>query len=175
MANFCITCLDHPEGVLSEPLSDEEIAKDCSSLKSGTSGVTLNYEHIRFAGPPFWHLLHESYGQFFLNFSVSKSLKTVLILPLFKGKGAKAKNKDNYRGITHFPALCKIYEMILLDRLEKFAAQKGYFSELQFGFSEGVGCIEASYTISETINHMLERGSKLFSCFLDVRKAFDTV
>ena len=53
--------------------------------------------------------------------------------------------------------------------------KKGYFSELQFGFSEGVGCIEASFTILETINHMLERGSKVFGCFLDVRKAFDTV
>ena len=60
-------------------------------------------------------------------------------------------------------------------RLEKFAADRGYFSELQFGFREGVGCIEASFTILETINHMLERGSKVFSCFLDVRKAFDTV
>ena len=65
--------------------------------------------------------------------------------------------------------------MILLNRLTKGSAQKGYFSELQFGFSEGVGCIEASFTILETINHMLERGSKVFSCFLDVRKAFDTV
>ena len=27
----------------------------------------------------------------------------------------------------------------------------------------------------ELINHMLERGSKVFGCFLDVRKAFDTV
>ena len=44
-----------------------------------------------------------------------------------------------------------------------------------FGFREGVGCIEASFTILETINHMLERGSKVFSCFLDVRKASDTV
>ena len=46
---------------------------------------------------------------------------------------------------------------------------------MQFGFQEGVGCIEASFPILETINHMLERGSKVFSCFLDVRKAFDTV
>ena len=46
---------------------------------------------------------------------------------------------------------------------------------MQFGFKEGVGCTEASFTILETINHMLERGSKVFSCFLDVRKAFDTV
>ena len=65
--------------------------------------------------------------------------------------------------------------MILLNRLEKFAAGNEYFSELPFGFREGVGCIEASFTILETINHMLERGSKVFSCFLDVRKAFDTV
>ena len=55
------------------------------------------------------------------------------------------------------------------------AADNGYFSELQFGFSEGVGCIEASFTILETINHVLEQGSKVFNCFLDVRKAFVTV
>ena len=74
-----------------------------------------------------------------------------------------------------FPTLCKIYEMILLNRLEAFAKQKGFFSEMQFGFQEGIGCIEASFTILETINHMLERGCKIFSCFLDVRKAFDMI
>ena len=65
--------------------------------------------------------------------------------------------------------------MILLSRLKKFAKQQGFFSNLQFGFEEGVGCIEASFAILETINHMLERGSKVFGCFLDVRKSFDTV
>ena len=70
-----------------------------------------------------------------------------------KGKGAKANNKDDYRGITLFPTLCKIYEMIILNRLEKFASQAGYFSEMQFGFEEGSGCIKASSTILETINH----------------------
>ena len=65
--------------------------------------------------------------------------------------------------------------MILFNRLDNFAAHKGFFSEMQFGFQEDVGCTEASFTILETINHMLERGSKVFSCFLDVRKAFDTV
>ena len=110
-----------------------------------------------------------------VDFSVSESMKTVIILPLFKGKGAKAINKDNYRGITLFPTLCRVYEMILLNRLEKFANEKGYFLELQLGFREAVGCVEASFTILETMNHMLERGSKVFSYFLYVRKAFDTV
>ena len=84
-------------------------------------------------------------------------------MPLSKGKGAKANNKDSYRRITLFPTLCKIYEMVLLNRLEKFAADRGYFSELQFGFREGVGCTEASFTILETINHILERERAKFS------------
>ena len=53
--------------------------------------------------------------------------------------------------------------------------ENNFFSHLQFGFQEGAGCIEASFTILETINHYLERGSTIFGCFLDVRKAFDTV
>ena len=65
--------------------------------------------------------------------------------------------------------------MVLLSRLEKHAVDEGLFSDMQFGFKEGVGCTEASFTILETINHILERGSKVFGCFFDVRKAFDTV
>ena len=51
----------------------------------------------------------------------------------------------------------------------------GFFSEMEFGFQEGVGCTEASFIITETINHKLEHDSKNFSCFLNVRKAFETV
>ena len=94
---------------------------------------------------------------------------------MFKGKNTKANNKDDYIGITLFPTLCKVYETILLNRLEKYASEKGYFSEWQFSFREEVGCVEACFTILETINHKLDQGRKVFSCFLDVRKAFDTV
>ena len=59
--------------------------------------------------------------------------------------------------------------------MENFAKAKVLFSDMQFGFREGVDCTEAWFTILEAINHMIERRSKVFSCFLDVRKAFDTV
>ena len=65
--------------------------------------------------------------------------------------------------------------MVILKRLERFAKDKNYFSHLQFGLKNGTGCIEASLLIYEAINHFVERGSKVFACFLDVRKAFDTV
>ena len=52
--------------------------------------------------------LFQLYQKFFENCSVCESLKTGVILQLFKGNGSKANNKDNYRGITLFPTLCKI-------------------------------------------------------------------
>ena len=115
------------------------------------------------------------FQEFFLNGPICLTLKTGIILPLFNGKGAKANNKENYGGITLFLTLCKIYETILLNRLKNYASHHQYFSEMQFGFQEGVGCIEASFAIIETLNYMLERGSKIFDYFLDIRKAFDTV
>ena len=169
------SCKNDPFGDLNDPLRYEEVANVYSKLKLGVSGVVVDYEHVRFAGPVLWNFLFELYNEFFDRSSVCESLKVGTVLPLFKDKGVKANNKDNYRGITLFPTLCKIYEMDLLNRLEKCAERRGFFSKMQFGFQEGVGCIKASFIILETINHMLERGSKIFSCFLDVRKAFDTV
>ena len=72
-------------------------------LKNGT--LLFDYEHIPFAGPTLWKHLFLLYRVFFQACSVLENLKTGVILPLFKGKAAKANNRDNHRGITLFPML----------------------------------------------------------------------
>ena len=114
-------CTSDSTGAFRGPLTYKEVATVSSNLNPGVSGVLLDYEHIRYAGPSLRRLLYHMYQQFFESSVVCKSLKIGIILPLLKGKGAKANNKDNYRGITLFLTLCKIYEMIFLNRLEKFA------------------------------------------------------
>ena len=54
--------------------------------------------------------------------------------------------------------------------------KKDIFSQMQFGLQERVGCVEASFTVLETINHVLERGGGggVFGCLLDVCKVLDT-
>ena len=123
-------CSEDPAGALSTPLEYEEVARVCSSLKPGVSGISSDYEHSRFAGPTLWNHLFLLYRDFFQTHIVPENLKAGVILPLFKGKRAKANNTDNYRGITMFPTLCKIYEMIILSRLEVIVKQKGFFSEM---------------------------------------------
>ena len=132
------SCSDDRSGVLSGPLQYQEAARVCSQLKPGVCGVLIDYEHVKFAGPDLWILLQDVYQEFFESCMIPECLKSGIILPLFNGKGAKANNKDNYRGITLFPTLCKIYGMILFTRLDNFAAHKSFFSEMQFGFQEGV-------------------------------------
>ena len=65
-----------------------------------------------------------------------------------------------------FPTLCKIYEIILLKWIEKFASERNFFSDLQFGFKEGVGCTEASFTILETINQSHHGKGRKSLCML---------
>ena len=118
------TCIEDPSGALCEPLGYEEVAHVCSRWKPGVTSISIDYEHICYAVPLLWKALFCLYRGFFESSSVCEILKTGIILPLFKGKGAKASNKDNYRGITLFPTICKVYEMIPVNRLEKFASQK---------------------------------------------------
>ena len=50
-----------------------------------------------------------------------------------------------------------------------------YMIKLEIGLETDIREItDASFTILETINHVLERGSKVFGCFLDGKKSLVT-
>ena len=57
--------LTDPGGVPSEPLEYKEIAHVCSTLKSGVSGVEIDYEHVRFAGPALLQTSVSAISNFF--------------------------------------------------------------------------------------------------------------
>ena len=62
-----ISCTNDCTGTLRQPLEYEEVAHICMNLKAGVSGVSIDYEHIRFAGPPLWKHLFQLYKKFFEN------------------------------------------------------------------------------------------------------------
>ena len=69
------SCTEDPSGVLNEPLQYYEIEQVFSQLKPGVTGVSIDYEHIRFAEPNLWVLLHQLLQDFFYKFSVCDDLK----------------------------------------------------------------------------------------------------
>ena len=95
-----------------EPLRYEEVAIVCSKLKSGISGVQRDH-HCGNSS-----VISDVFNKFFF-------------MRFFK-------DRCYFTPVTLFSALCKIYEMVLPNRLESYAKQKGLFSDMQFGFKERV-------------------------------------
>ena len=96
------------------------------------------------------------------------------IVPIHKG-GSKS-DPSNYRGISLLSCLGKFFLSILNKRLAGFCVEKGILSDNQLGFRKGNRCSDAHLIIHNLIDKYCHKySSKIYSCFIDLSKAFDTV
>ena len=96
------------------------------------------------------------------------------IVPIYK-TGPKS-DPSNYRGVSLLSCLGKFFLSILNKRLTKFAMEKGILSETQLGFQKGNRCSDAHLLIHNLIDkHCYKYSRRIYSCFIDLSKAFDTV
>ena len=94
--------------------------------------------------------------------------------PLHK-KGDK-QNPDNYRAITVGSCLGKLFSSLLLDRLLEFRKSSCPDYPNQLGFRSGAQCSDHILSLSTIIEkYTKKKKAKVFACFVDYRKAFDTV
>ncbi|PZC78071.1 hypothetical protein B5X24_HaOG202606 [Helicoverpa armigera] len=119
--------------------------------------------------PPITHIcnLAISSGVFPSDF------KTAIIKPIHKGGGKDCVN--NYRPISILPALSKVLERLLNQRLIKFLESKALLSPAQFGFRNGRSTNDAVHELVDAIVSNLDVKKKCITVFLDLAKAFDTV
>jgi hypothetical protein len=85
---------------------------------------------------------------------------------------------NNYRGICITSCLGKVFNSIIVNRLLKLNESKSLISNNQAGFrSTFRTTAEQIYTLRSLISKYVKSGKKklFYSCFIDFRKAFDTV
>ena len=94
--------------------------------------------------------------------------------PLHK-KGDR-QNPDNYRAITIGSCLGKLFSSLLLKRLIDFRSVVCPDYPNQLGFRSGAQCSDHILTLSTIVQKYtrMPKG-RVFACFVDYRKAFDTV
>ena len=96
------------------------------------------------------------------------------ICPIFK-KGIKD-DPSNYRGITVNSCIGKLFTKILNNRLEKFLDKRGIIRNEQIGFSKGKRTSDHLFILRTLAENSTKKGSKpIYACFVDFRRAFDTV
>ena len=96
------------------------------------------------------------------------------IVPIHKD-GMKS-DPTNYRGISLLSCLGKLFLAILSNRLAKFTSETKILSESQLGFQKGNRTSDAHIIIRNLVDkYCHKKGKKIYSCFIDLSKAFDTI
>lgn len=103
---------------------------------------------------------------------IPSGFKQSITVTLHKGHGKSQTNPNNYRAISLLPVISKLFEKVILTRIEKCGLLKS-LNPLQHGFQRNKSCKMTSLIYQESVNYCLERGTNLYTCFLDASKAFD--
>jgi hypothetical protein len=80
---------------------------------------------------------------------------------------------DNYRGISLLSIPSKVLAKILYQRIE--TKVESQLHEAQCGFRKGRGCVDQIFNLKECISLARQKGKSLYMCFVDLRKAYDSV
>ena len=76
-----------------------------------------------------------------------------------------------YRPVTVTPVMSTLSELVLLQLHGDFLTS----DNLQFGFKKETGCCHVFFTLTESVKHIVNNGSKVHCTVLDATKAFDKV
>ena len=107
-------------------------------------------------------IVHEHYP--------SELLKsTIVSIP--KDKTASLSNSDNYRGISMYNRIQKIFHYVIIDLSDDSLST----SDMQYGYKNNHSTIMCTVILKEVIHHYMNGNSNVYCCLLDASKAFDKI
>ena len=127
------------------------------------------------------HVLH-SHESIYLHFSIlfnlclshnfiPASCIASVITPVVKNKQDDAGVSSDYRPITVASVISKLLEHFILYKVRSYLVT----ADNQFGVKERHSTDMCVFLLKQLVSHYTQRGSPVFSIFLDASKAFDKV
>ena len=150
----------------------EKVLKSCKKKKACGNDL-IYYENIIYGGPILLDVITKLFNYMSSLSHIPVDMKKGIISTLYKGNNKNKMDPNSYRAISLCSTILKLYEKVLLKFLEQSSTLK--FNTLQGGFQRNINCKMTSFLLRESIYFAKENSSKLFTCFLDVRQAFDHV
>ncbi|MEW8547927.1 MAG: reverse transcriptase family protein [Candidatus Thiodiazotropha sp.] len=96
------------------------------------------------------------------------------IIPLHKSNDTS--DPSNYRGISIMSAIGKLFSIVLNNRLDNFLVDNNVINNCQIGFSKHARTADHMFILKTLFDkYCCKPGGRLYACFVDFRKAFDSV
>lgn len=100
-------------------------------------------------------------------------LKIAKVTPIYK-KGAHS-NPTNYRPISVLPAFSKIFESLIVKRINDYFLQTNLFCIQQYGFRQNKSTTDAMHDLMTYVCAAINEKDHCVSQMLDLTKAFDLI
>ena len=118
------------------------------------------------------HSLHVLLCQCWQEGAVPQDMRGAKIIILFKNMGERS-DCNNYRGISLFSIIGKVFAKVILFWLQKLAER--VYPESQCGFRGGRSTIDMVFSLCQLQEKCREQQMPLYIAFIDLTKAFDLV
>ena len=155
-------------------ISESEVVAAIKSLKNSSAGydevpARVLKQNINIFIKPLTHLINSSIKEGIF----PDELKIAKVVPIFKA--ADKHCIENYRPISVLSVFSKILEKVVYNHLIEFITKSKVLNKHQFGFRKQHSTNHAVISLVEKLYSALDEGNIAVTCFLDLKKAFDTV
>jgi hypothetical protein len=166
---------DFDEPLMDCRITEEDVLKELRNLdpnkSMGPDG--LHPRVLKEVAPALSKPLQLIFQHSVNNGSLPTKWKTATVSAIYK-KGDR-ELAANYRPISLTSIACKTLERLIRQKIVDHMNRNNLFSKLQFGFREKRStALQLLYCLEEWLE-LLDEGSPVDTCFLDLQKAFDTV
>ena len=156
-----------------DKVTPEVVMKAAKNLSNNKTDPVYSYSSdcIKNGPDKLYELLSIAIQSFLVHGHVTIFLLLATLIPIIKDKLGSINSSKNYRSIAISSLILKLIDWIILTL---FGVTLG-LDDLQFAYQPGCSTTLCTWSIIETISYFMRNGSNVFSCCLDMTKAFDLV
>ena len=166
--------LPNRDSIFLREVAPSEVRDIISSLKTSAAGWDgISTKILKKSSEALLPILVHIFNLSITNGVFPTELKRAKVTPIFK-KG-DPELLINYRPISVLPALSKILEKLVHNRLSSFLDKHNILYEKQFGFRPNHNTVSAVTYLTNEIIEQYENGQATLGVFIDLQKAFDTI
>jgi hypothetical protein len=157
------------------PIKDSEIMKALKGFKNGKCASIDNIpnELLKYGSTQLLPCLTKLFNTILTKAAYPKRWSEGYISTIYKG-GAVT-DPSNYRGLTITSSIGKLFNMVLNNRLNDFLEKHKIIKQEQIGFCKKTRTSDHMFVLKTLIQKYINNGKKLFACFVDFKRAFDSV
>lgn len=161
--------------ILDSIITNKELTESIRSLKSrkACGPDLIRNEFIKLSCHDLTECIRTLFNAIIESGKVPMSWSLGYISPIFKG--GDASEPKNYRGISITSCMGKLFASIMSKRLVTYMETEKLLDPSQIGFVKNKRTADHIFVLKAIIEEAKSKRIPIYGCFVDLRKAFDTV